>query len=353
MGGRMKISVLELDLAALRSAVESLGQPAYRAGQVADWVYGKAVGAPAKMTNLPAALQEHLEVLTSRVVGRADSADGTFKLLVELADGLRVETVLIPQGQRLTACLSTQVGCAMSCAFCASGLGGLSRDLTGGEILQELLHLRQAAGSRRAGSGPAGRVTHVVFMGMGEPLANYGATLHALRAIVDPQRFGISARRVTVSTVGLPAQMRRLAREGLPITLAVSLHAPNDALRRQLVPLAAKVGMEDVLRAAEEFRLSRNRQVTLEYVLLEGVNDTNVCAAGLARIAKRLRCSVNLIGYNPVDTLPYRRIAEPAVRAFAARLRRVGVSVQVRRSRGADARAACGQLSGRAAPGGR
>jgi 23S rRNA (adenine2503-C2)-methyltransferase len=329
------LSILELTPDDLRRQMEAMGAPAFRADQVADWVYKKAVADPAAMTNLPKDLQAALRVFTSRVAARADSEDGTFKLLLEYADGQRVETVLIPTPDRATACLSTQIGCGMECTFCASGQGGLVRNLSGGEILQQVLHLQQASGRR---------VTHAVFMGSGEPLANYDATVAAVRALIDPARFGISARHITVSTVGLPKMIRRLAGEDLPITLAISLHAPNDALRRQIMPTAAGAPIDAIVEAADEFFHSRNRELTLEYALLAGVNDTNVCAEGLARIASRLRCNVNLIRYNPSPSLPYQRPTDAAVAAFVQRLRRRGVNVQVRRSRGADVAAACGQL---------
>ena len=336
----MSMDLLEMTVEEFRGAVADSGAPAYRADQLLDWVYRKGVTDPEKMTNLPADLARRFRVLTSRVAGRSDSRDGTVKLLLELRDGEHVETVLIPADRRATACLSTQVGCAMGCTFCASGLDGVRRNLTAGEILEQILHLQQTAGTM---------VTNVVFMGMGEPLANYAATVAALRAVTDPQRFGISARKVTVSTVGLPRQIRRLGREGIPVTLAISLHAPNDALRRQLVSAAAKTPLEEILSAAEAFYASHKREVTLEYVLLAGVNDTSVCAEALAKVAGRLRCNVNLIRYNPVGSLPYRCPAMAAVRTFADRLRRRGVNVHVRQSRGADADAACGQLRRRAA----
>ena len=198
-----------------------------------------------------------------------------------------------------------------------------------------MLHLQRAL---------AARVTNVVFMGMGEPLANYDATVSAVRALVDPQRGGLSARHVTVSTVGLPRQNRRLAGEGLPVTLAISLHAPNDALRAKLIPLAGRVPLAGILTAAEAFYDSRHREVTLEYVLLAGVNDTKPCADGLARIARRLRCNVNLIRYNPVAGLAFQSPTAAQVDAFAARLGELGVNAHVRRPRGLDVTAACGQL---------
>ncbi|MBS3734023.1 MAG: 23S rRNA (adenine(2503)-C(2))-methyltransferase RlmN [Phycisphaerae bacterium] len=334
----MSIRVLEHTPAGLRRAVEALGERGYRADQIIDWVYAKACSDPQKMTNLPDALAGHITVLTSHVVARAASRDGTVKLLLELGDGERVECVGIPARQRVTACVSTQAGCAQGCTFCATGLDGLQRNLTAGEILEQVLNLTDAGGRR---------VTNVVFMGAGEPLANYDATVSAVRALIDSERFGISARSVTVSTVGLPGAIRRLAGEDLPITLAISLHAPNDALRRELMPAAPP--LDDVLAAAATFYARRKREVTLEYVLLAGVNDSTLCAKGLARLAKRLRCNVNLIRYNPVAGVAYARPSEAAARAFLARLRRQGVNAHLRRSRGRDADAACGQLRRRPA----
>lgn len=329
------IRVLDMTFEQLKAAVAAEGVPAYRADQIADWVYRKGVARPEKMTNLPAAIQSRLEVLTTRVARRADSTDGTVKLLLELADHETIECVMIPAPRRNTACVSTQVGCAMRCAFCASGLRGFRRNLSAGEILQQILHLQEQTGER---------ITHVVYMGMGEPLANYDATVASIKALIDPKRFGISARHVSVSTVGLPAQIRRLAQENLPITLAISLHAPNDPIRRQIIPMAAQHPIEKVIAAAQEFFQSRKREVTLEYILIDGVNDSAICAEGLARIAHQLRCNVNLIQYNPVATLPLAAPSQTKLAAFAAKLEKRGVNVNIRRSRGADADAACGQL---------
>jgi len=335
----MPLDVLEMTIEQLRQAVVAAGHEPYRAKQIADWVYRKGATDPAKMTNLPARLISELHVLTSRIVDRAESADGTTKLLLELEDGHRIETVLIPTEKRATACLSTQAGCAMKCGFCATGIGGLERNLTAGEMLQQLMHLQNASGRR---------ITNVVFMGMGEPLANYDATVAAIRAIIDAERFGISARSVTVSTIGLPKQIRRLAAEGLPITLAISIHAPNDALRRNIIPAAGRTPLKEILAAAEDFYKSRKREITLEYLLLSGLNDSSLCAEALARIARRIRCNVNLIRYNPVESLPYARPTQAATKAFADRLSRRGVNVHVRQSKGLDISAACGQLTRRA-----
>ncbi len=369
------IHVLDLSIEDLQAAVAASGQPPYRADQLADWVYKKGVTDPAAMTNLPAAMEQQTVVMTSKVVARRDSDDGTIKLLLEYADKdmppqtatarkhgtpSRVECVLIPTETRATACLSTQVGCAMGCAFCASGRLGMERNLTAGEILQQILHLQQALrdtpgvhvarprlkdmGEPPAGGLPLPRITHVVFMGMGEPLANYENTLASVRAIVDPERLGVSARHVTISTVGIPRAIRRLAHEDLPVTLAISLHAPNDVLRKQLIPSAERFGIDEILAAAQELFEARGREVTLEYVLLGGVNDTPVCAEALAKIVRRVRCNVNVIRYNPVPESPYRKPAQAAVQAFLEKLQRAGVNAHLRKSRGADAEAACGQL---------
>jgi 23S rRNA (adenine2503-C2)-methyltransferase len=328
------IDLLELTPEQLADSLAARGEKRFRAGQLLRWVYGKGVTDVTEMTDVPDALAGAVRILSSRLVDRRDSRDGTCKLLLEYPDRSRVECVMIPERDRATACLSTQVGCATGCGFCASAAGGLVRNLTAGEILPQVLHLRARSGRE---------ITHAVFMGMGEPLANYRATLSAVRAIVDPDRLGVSARRVTVSTVGLPGRIRRLAKEKIPLTLAISLHAPHEALRKQLIPHAPAT-IEEILAAAEDFFRARKREVTLEYLLLAGVNDTKVCCEALARLAGRLRCNVNLIRYNPVEGLDFRPPSQDACEAFCRRLRGRGVNAHLRRSRGADTDAACGQL---------
>ena len=311
------------------------GHKAFRAKQLGDWVYGKGVTDPATMSNLPDAVTDEFTFLTSSIAARAESRDGTTKLLLDLCDGCQVETVLIPSDKRTTACVSTQAGCAVGCTFCASGMDGLQRNISAGEILEQLIHLRQATGTVP---------TNVVFMGMGEPLANYEATIAAVRAIIDPDRFGISARRVTVSTIGIPAAIRRLAGEDLAITLAISLHAPTDELRREIIPTAAKYTIDEILSAASEFYDARKREVTLEYVLLEGVNDADYHARNLSRLARRLRSNVNIIRYNPVPSLSFAPSSRAATDAFIAELRANGTNATLRTARGTDIAAACGQL---------
>ena len=290
----------------LRQAVVGAGHPAYRADQLADWVFAKGATDPAAMTNLPKDLAE-LATLGSSVAVRSDSRDGTIKLLIAMHDRQTVECVLIPARHRATACLSTQAGCPIGCAFCASGIGGLRRDLSADEILEQTIHLRQAG---------AQRISHVVIMGMGEPLANYDATVAAIRGLIDPDRVGISARNITVSTVGLPTAIRRLAKEDLPITLAISLHAPNDQLRRRLIPAAHGTTIAQILAAARDFVASRNRRLTLEYLLLGEVNDSQKCADELAGLARSVHSHVNLIRYNTVESLPFKPSSAAATKAF-------------------------------------
>ncbi len=331
--------VLDMTAGELKAEVEALGGKSFAAKQIQEWIWSKGVYDFQAMTNISKPLRDELPrqltILSGTIATQQVSRDGVVKLLLAWPDDERVETVLIPDNDRQTVCVSTQVGCAMGCAFCASGLAGLKRNLTAGEIVEQVLQLQHLAQQR---------VTNVVFMGVGEPLANYDATVKAVRTLIDPQRGGISARKITVSTSGFPAAIRKLAAEEMPITLAISLHAPDDALRAKIMPAAAKYSIAEILSAAEEFFRSRNREVTLEYTLLAGVNDGAIHAETLATLAGRLRCNVNLIRYNPVESLPFERCDDVTTDWFAQRLRRRGVNANVRRSRGADVDAACGQL---------
>jgi 23S rRNA (adenine2503-C2)-methyltransferase len=326
--------------ASLGARLRDYGQPAYRAKQVLEWVYARGATAYDAMTNLPAALRERLTrelpVFTSGVSRRQESSDGTTKLLLHWPDGATSECVLIPDGERRTACISTQVGCPVRCAFCASGIGGLQRQLTAGQIVEQAMRISELCGGER--------LTNVVFMGLGEPLANYRATLQAVRTINAPWGMGIAARKITVSTVGLPGAMRNLADEGLQVTLALSLHAPTDDLRRQIIPWAEIVSIDELVDAGRHYFDCTGREVTLEYILLGGLNDGEGHARQLASVARRLRSNVNLIRYNPVAGLPFARpLAEDALR-FQEVLRASGINVHMRRSRGMDIDAACGQL---------
>ncbi len=329
----------------LRDWFVAQGQPRYRADQVGDWVFAKGAEDFEQMTNLGKPLRSWLagrcDIYRSTVTRAAVSEDGTQKLLLTFADGAAVETVWIPDGQRQTACLSSQVGCPVGCRFCASGLDGVQRNLTAGEIVEQALRVRGLI--RRTLEDPQARLTNIVMMGMGEPLANYAAVVKAIRILNAPWGLGIGARKITVSTVGLPAQIRKLAEEELQLNLALSLHAPDDELRRQLIPWG-KVPIADLLEACEYYFRRTGREVTLEYVLLAGVNDLPEHAQRLAPLARRLRANINLLRYNPVPGLAYQRPTAEAAFEFQQRLRELGANAHVRSSRGQDIAAACGQL---------
>ncbi len=334
-------SLFDLTPDRLRELLATWNQPPYRATQILEWVYRRGATSYDDMTSLPKAfrtrLADELPFFESVVVRRQEARDGTIKLLLGWPDGVTCECVLISEARRQTGCLSTQVGCPVRCVFCASGLGGLQRQLTPGRIVEQAMRIRECCGD-------ASRLSNVVLMGSGEPLANYDATVHALRTINAEWGMGIGWRKITVSTIGLPKQIRRLADAGMQITLALSLHAPTDELRRTLVPWAKRVTIESLIEAAEYYFKRTGREVTLEYVLLGGVNDSLKHAHQLAGIAHRMRSHVNVLAYNPVDGLAYERPSGFSLQHFVSVLRSRGVNVHPRRSRGRDIDAACGQL---------
>ena len=341
-----KVPFFGLDAAGFDAAVTAWGWPRFRAQQVRDWVYGKLVADPAKMTNLSKADREALagrvDFGTAELAAHQRSADGTQKLLLTWAgaDGAaaNAETVMIPDADRRTACVSSQVGCPVGCRFCASGMNGVKGNLTAAQIVEEVYRLNLVL-------QPLGeRVTNVVFMGMGEPLANYANVMQAVRVLHDPKCFNLGARRITISTVGVPPKMRELAGEALPLNLALSLHAPNEPLRKELIPWAEHFALDDILDACRHYFDRTGREITLEYILLSGVNDRPEHARQLARLCKTLRANVNLIRYNEVEGLPYLRPKSDDVVRFQEILRGAGVNAHVRKSRGRDIEAACGQL---------
>lgn len=321
------------------------GLPGYRARQVYDWVYRRGVADFEAMTSLPKTLRGRLSgdwvIRRATESRRQVASDGTTKLLLTWPDGTASECVLIPDDKRRTACISSQVGCPVGCAFCASGLNGLERNLTAGEIVEQAMRVGELCGGEPA---TAARLSHIVVMGLGEPLANYDAVLTAVSIINADWGMGIGARSITISTVGLPGRIRQLAGEGLQVNLAISLHAPTDELRRELIPWARHVSIAELTDAVREFFERTHREVTLEYILLSGVNDTPEHATQLVAICRRMRCNVNLIRYNPVPGLPFERPTSRATHAFVERLRQRGVNTHVRKSRGLDIDAACGQL---------
>ena len=325
----------------LKVALVSMGERAFRSGQILEWAYGKGVDSWDRMTNLSTDLRRRLEseipLYASRVVRRQASTDGTVKLLLEWPDGATSECVLIPDDQRRTVCISSQVGCPVGCLFCASGLGGLQRQLKPHEVVEQVMRARQLLPDDE-------RITNVVFMGLGEPLANYATTVSSIRVLNSEWGPHIGARRITVSTVGLPGGIRKLAREGLQITLAISLHAPNDELRRQIIPWSDSVDIEQLIDAGRDYFQQTGREVTLEYILLGGCNDQESHAKELATVARRLRSNINLIRYNEVEGLPFQRPTAESAQRFMEILRGRGINVHLRRSRGRDIDAACGQL---------
>lgn len=332
----------------LRAWMAERGYPAYRARQVLEWIVRRRAETFAVMTDVPLALRRRLErewtAFSTRVAFHGASPDGTDKLLLECRDGRRIECVLMVEERRHTVCLSTQVGCGMGCVFCASGLKGVERNLTAGEIVEQVLRLRNLL-------PPGETVTHIVVMGMGESLANLDNLIVALDRLCSAEEgLGLSQRRVTISTVGLPEKIRKLAALDRQFHLAVSLHAPTEDLRNELVPVNEKVGLAAVLEAADAYFRTTGRQVTYEYVLLHQINDRLQDAQELARRLRGRKAHVNLIPYNPVAGLPYERPNPGAIRQFVATLRDRGVSVTVRKTKGRAIDAACGQLRRRLQP---
>ncbi len=316
-------------------------QPAMRARQIRRWIVTARATRFEQMTDLPLRLREELATefvpFSSAIARRLVSNDGTEKLLLRLHDGHFVECVLLKEADRRTVCVSTQVGCGMGCVFCASGIGGVVRNLGADEILEQMLHARNLLPDDE-------RLTHIVVMGMGEPMANLDALLEALQTATARDGLGLSARHIHISTVGIPVKIRRLADLGKQYHLAVSLHAPNDELRGRVVPTNEQVGLDAILQAADYFYATTGRQVTYEYVLLRDVNDRPEHAAQLARLLRGRQAHVNLIPFNDVMGLSYRRPAQESVEDFVRILRDAHVSVKVRKRKGADVDAACGQL---------
>ncbi|QNN24834.1 23S rRNA (adenine(2503)-C(2))-methyltransferase RlmN [Planctomycetales bacterium ZRK34] len=373
----------------LEGLLQSWGMPRFRTGQLLKWVYERGVIDPEQFTDFSKAdrqkLADNLRFATWRINQHQRATDGTQKLLLEVGtrnvergmeeaasdvfsvphSALRVprflstECVMIPAdnaagGTRRTACISSQVGCPVGCRFCASGLGGLEANLTAGQIVEQIWQLNSQLGTWNAernkqfqvpGSQFPVRITNVVFMGMGEPLSNFDAVTRAVRTLHADWGFGISARRITISTVGVPSSIRRLADQiDLPITLALSLHAPNDELRRKLIPWAESTSIDKLVEACNYYFDKTGREITIEYILLRQVNDQVDHARQLAAVTKRMRCNVNLIRYNEVRGLPFNRPDSEDVHRFQHTLASAGVNVHIRASRGRDIAAACGQL---------
>lgn len=339
------------------------GLKPFRAKQILEWVYQHNTIDPAAMSNLSASdrgmLAAEMVFESCTTLAHQKASDGTQKLLVQWDEGpgngerqpgtpipltqitpdpsRQTECVMIPTETRKTACISSQVGCPVGCRFCASGLGGLDGNLSAGRIIEQIWRLNQLP--------EVGRITNIVFMGMGEPLANLPAVVHATKTITADWGLGISARKVTISTVGMPKAIENLAEQlDLPVTLALSLHAPNDELRRELIPWAEYSTIEELLSACQAWFKKTGREITLEYILLGGVNDQPEHARQLAALAQTLRSNINLIRYNEVDGLDFKRPLSDDVLEFQRILKAEGANVHIRASRGRDIAAACGQL---------
>jgi len=353
--------LLNFSLPELTARIVELGLPKFRAAQIMEWVYEKRAFSFDQMTNLSLAdrkmLSEEFSIFTSTVARHLRATDNTEKLLLQwpaddaAKEPALTETVMIPCDDdqcddfgntvvqhRRTACLSTQIGCPVQCKFCASGMEGLKAHLTVGQVVEQCLRLTHALPIER-------RISNIVFMGMGEPLSNFNTTVGAIRTLMAPWAFHISARKITVSTVGLPSQIRRLADLEIPVTLAISLHAPNDELRASIIPWAEKVSIDQLIEAGRYYFEKTGREVTLEYIMLDGINTLPEHARQLANVAKQLRGNINLIYYNEVPELPFKRPSGNTMFAFQAVLRAQHVNAHIRKSRGREIAAACGQLA--------
>lgn len=336
----MKTDIKALSFSEIEEFITGLGEPRFRARQVIDWLFVKGVTSFAAMSNLPLGLRAELDACAfisfPEIVTRQESSDGlTRKYLFRLRDGETVETVFMRRLWGRTVCVSTQVGCRMGCRFCASGLGGLVRNLTAGEIYDQILFTQKDVKER---------ISHVVLMGMGEPFDNLASTLCFLQNVTHPAGLGIGARRITVSTCGVVPGIRALARLGREFGLAISLHAPNNALRNQLVPVNRRYPLEELIPACRDYIAATGRRVTFEYTLVAGLNDGLEAAAELVQLLKGLLCHVNLIPLNRVSERAYHAPAPEKVKLFRDFLKRHGIAVTVRREVGGEITAACGQL---------
>lgn len=328
----------------LQEWLREQGEPSFRAAQLFDWIYRKGAVSFDEMTNLGKELRLKLAGLlqfpTLKLVRKIDSEDGeTTKFLWELPDGKLVESVLIRSDERRTVCISCQVGCPAKCAFCASGKEGLLRNLSVGEIVEQVLHIDRFL--KESGE----RVCHLVFMGMGEPMENYDAVVQSIGIFNDPAAFGISQRRITVSTVGVVEGIHKLSKEDLHVNLVLSLHAPNQNLRKKLIPYARKYPLEEILMAMDSYARETKRDITYEYTLLAGINDKEQHAEELASILSGKQCTVNLIPYNPVQGLHLKRPEKEAIVRFREVLEEHDIRTTWRYTKGKDIAAACGQLA--------
>lgn len=346
-------SLLDCSLRELTETVQAAGAPSYRARQIHEWIYHKYARSFEEMTNLPQAMRAELAAQATLmplepIARRVSKAGDTQKVLFQLPDGETVEAVLMLYNRRRTLCISSQAGCAMGCTFCATALGGLRRNLTGGEIVAQVLFFARYL--HDAGEKPKMRVkrpttvTNIVLMGMGEPLHNYDNVWKAIRRLTAADGFGLGARHITLSTVGLIPMIDRMADEGIQVNLAVSLHAPNNPLRSKLVPLSRRYPVDELLASVRRYIAKTNRRVTFEYALMRDVNDSPALAEDLADKLRGILCHVNLIPLNPIPDSPFQPTSDRDTERFAEILRGGGISTTVRIRRGIEIDAGCGQL---------
>jgi len=325
--------IKELSLRELERTLKDCGQPHFHARQIFTWVYKKRVKDFAEMSDLPSDLRKRLKenfyLFSLRLIRRVQSIDGTEKLLFELRDRNIIEAVTIPTEKRITGCVSTQAGCKFRCSFCASGLSGFKRNLTTAEIIEQVM---------------CHKLTRLVFMGIGEPLDNYDNVIKAIRIINSPEALHIGARKITISTCGIIPGIKRLSDEGLQVELSISLHAPDDKTRSQIMPVNKKYPLKDLIKACEEYIKNTGRQITFEYVLIKGVNSDLQSARILSKILKGLNCKVNLILSNPIKELRIEPPKRTEILLFRDYLLKQHINVTLRRPRGQDIEAACGQL---------
>jgi 23S rRNA (adenine2503-C2)-methyltransferase len=341
-----KINLLDLNRAGLVDFFAGHGEKSFRATQVMKWIYGQGVTDFEAMTNISKDLRTRLQDLADislpRVVSDNLSEDGSRKWLLQMVDGNCIEAVFIPEADRGTLCVSSQVGCILNCTFCSTAQQGFNRNLTTGEIISQVLVAAMALGQTADGER---RISNVVMMGMGEPLLNYDNVVRAMGIMLDDYGFGLSKRRITLSTAGVVPALRQL-REDCDVSLAVSLHAPDDLLRDQLVPLNKKYPISELLEACKEYVGEGRRRVTFEYVMLAGINDSDSHARQLARRLEGVPAKVNLIPFNPFPETRYKRSSGNRIHSFFEILNRAGIVTITRRTRGDDIDAACGQLAG-------
>jgi 23S rRNA (adenine2503-C2)-methyltransferase len=333
--------IAELELVELEASLEALGQPRFRARQLYRWIHKRGITDFSRMSDISVPFREQLSrtftVSAPHVARRDVSSDGTTKFLLKLTDGKLIEAVFIPDTPSDTFCVSTQAGCAMKCAFCLTGRMGLDRNLTAGEIAGQVRVLARELDM-------LDKTFNIVLMGMGEPLHNYDATMKALRMLNNTHGFAVPPRRITLSTVGVLPALERLASEPLMPNLAISLHATTEEVRDALVPVNRKYGLQDLLAACRRLPVKRRDRITFEYVLLKGVNDTPEDARRLAKLPTGIKAKVNLLPLNEAPGIPFTRPDDGRVNRFAKTLAEAGITVSVRKSRGRDIRAACGQL---------